>query len=120
MAGRRLRRLLTAFSTAIVLLPGAVASAERIASRDESAAAAHPAELAQVRAALSHPEVAKALEAQGLSPTEIEQRLAKLSSEDLQRLSANLDQIQAAGNVPNYVWILLAAFLAVSTLAIIF
>jgi len=120
MAGRRLRRLSTVVSMAIALSSGAMASAERIASRDDSAAAAPAVELAQVRTALAHPEVAKALEAQGLSPTEVEQRLARLSAEDLQRLSANLEQVQAAGNVPNYVWILLAAFLAVSTLAIIF
>ncbi len=107
-------------STAMVLLPAMTASAERIASRGEDAAAARPADLAQVREALAHPEVAKALQAQGLSAGEIARRLDRLSSEDLQRLAANLDQIQAAGNVPNYVWILLAAFLAVSTLAIIF
>ena len=42
--------------------------------------------------------------------------LAQLSSEDVRRLAANLEQVQAAGSVPEYVWILLAAFLAVSTL----
>jgi hypothetical protein len=119
MGARRLRRLLTAFLTAIVLLPAAV-SAERIASRGEDAAASRPAALAQVREALAHGEVARALAAQGLSASEVEQRLARLSGEDLRRLAANLDQVQAAGSVPQYVWILLAAFLAVSTLAIIF
>jgi len=119
MSARRLRRLLTAFLTAIVLLPAAV-SAERIASRGEDAAASRPAALAQVREALAHGEVARALAAQGLSASEVEQRLARLSGEDLRRLAANLKQVQAAGSVPQYVWILLAAFLAVSTLAIIF
>ncbi len=76
--------------------------------------------MAQVREALAHGEVARALAAQGLSASEVEQRLARLSGEDLRRLAANLEQVQAAGSVPQYVWILLAAFLAVSTLAIIF
>lgn len=120
MGARRLRGLLTVLLTAIVLLPAMTATAERIASRGEDADTARPADLAHVRAAVAHPEVAKALAAQGLSAEEIERRLAHLSSEDLQRLATNLEHIQAAGSVPNYVWILLAAFLAVSTLAIIF
>jgi hypothetical protein len=120
MSAGRLRRLLTVLLIAIVLLPAMPASAERIASRGEDADAARPASLAHVREALSRAEVARALEAQGLSAGEVEQRLTQLSAEDLQRLAANLDQIQAAGRVPDYVWILLAVFLAVSTLAIIF
>jgi hypothetical protein len=106
--------------TVVVLLPAMPAAAERIASRGEDVDASCPARLAQVREALGQAEVANALAAQGLSAGEIERRLTQLSAEDLQRLAANLEQIQAAGNVPNYVWILLAAFLAVSTLAIIF
>jgi hypothetical protein len=119
MGPRRLRRLLAAFLTAIVLLPTAV-SAERIASRGEDPGVARLADVAHAREALARAEVARALAAQGLSAGEIESRLARLSAEDLQRLAANLDQVQAAGSVPEYVWILLAAFLAVSTLAIIF
>jgi len=119
MGPRRLRRLLAAFLTAIVLLPTAV-SAERIASRGEDPGVARAADVAHAREALARAEVARALAAQGLSAGEIESRLARLSAEDLQRLAANLDQVQAAGSVPEYVWILLAAFLAVSTLAIIF
>lgn len=116
----RLRRLVTVMLTAIVLLPAMPAFAERIASRGEDSTASRPADLVQVREALSRAEVASALAAQGLSAGEVERRLARLSAEDLQRLAANLDQIQAAGSVPEYVWILLAVFLAVSTLAIIF
>jgi ParB-like chromosome segregation protein Spo0J len=120
MGARRLRRLVAVLLTALVLLPALPASAERIASRGDDTDASRPAELAHVREALANAEVAKALAAQGLSAGEIEQRLTRLSAEDLQRLAANLDQIQTAGKVPEYVWILLAVFLAVSTLAIIF
>jgi hypothetical protein len=119
MGARRLRRLVAVLLTVLVLLPAVPVSAERIASRGEDDAS-RPADVARVRAALEHAEVAKALGAQGLSAAEIEQRLERLSAEDVQRLAANLEQIQAAGSVPEYVWILLAVFLAVSTLAIIF
>ena len=117
---RRLRLFGSLLLTVIVLLPAMPASAERIASRADDTAASRVADQARVQEALSGAEVAKALAAQGLSAREIEERLAQLSAEDLDRLAANLDQVQAAGSVPNYVWILLAAFLAVSTLAIIF
>jgi uncharacterized small protein (DUF1192 family) len=120
MVTRRLRRLATLVLTAIVFLPAMPASAERIASRADDTRDSRRADLARVQQALSGAEVGKALAAQGLSAGEVEQRLAQLSAEDLDRLAANLEQVQAAGNVPNYVWILLAAFLAVSTLAIIF
>ena len=65
-------------------------------------------------------EVAQALAAHGLTPQEVGQRLGRLSDEDLSRLAANLDQVQAAGSVPEYIWILLAIFLAVSILLMIF
>ena len=64
--------------------------------------------------------VAQALAAHGLTAQQIEERLVRLSDDDLHRLAANLDQVQAAGNVPNYIWILLGIFLAVSILAIVF
>jgi hypothetical protein len=120
MGARRLRRLATVLLTAIVLLPAMPVSAERIASRGDDTDGSRRADLARVQQALAGAEVAKALAAQGLSAGEVDERLAQLSAEDLQRLAANLDQVQAAGRVPEYVWILLAAFLAVSTLAIIF
>jgi hypothetical protein len=119
MGDRRLRRLLTILLVVIALQPAMPASAERIASRGEDGTASRMADLVCVQEALSRAEVAKALAAQGLSAAEVEQRLGRLSAEDLQRLATNLDQIQAAGSVPQYVWILLAVFLAVSTLAII-
>jgi hypothetical protein len=120
MGARRLRRLATLVLIAVVLLPAMPASAEPIASRGDDAAGSRRADLARVHDALAGAEVAKALAAQGLSAAEVDERLAQLSAEDLDRLAANLDQVQAAGKVPDYIWILLAAFLAVSTLAIIF
>jgi hypothetical protein len=119
MASRWARRLVALVLTALVLLPALPASAERIASRAGDTSEARQADLTRVRDALSRAEVVKALAAQGLSAAEVEERLAQLSAEDLDRLAANLDHVQAAGRVPEYIWILLAVFLAVSTLAII-
>jgi hypothetical protein len=96
------------------------AAADRMPSRVEPADASRARDLARVSDLVARDEVARALAARGLSAAEAEARLAKLSDTDLHRLAGNLDELQAAGNVPNYVWIALAAFLIVSTLAIIF
>ena len=77
-------------------------------------------DLQDVKQLLARDEVAKALAAHGLSAEDVDQRLDQLSDEDLTALAANVDQVQAAGNVPNYIWILLAIFLAVSILVLIF
>jgi hypothetical protein len=119
MGAKRLRRLLVGLLAALVLAPCVPASAERIGSRAEDATASRETDLTHVRDVLAREAVAKALAAHGLPPGDVEQRLAGLSDEDLRRLAGNLDQIQAAGNVPEYIWILLAVFLAVSILAMI-
>jgi membrane-bound lytic murein transglycosylase B len=75
---------------------------------------------AAVEVALARQEVADALAAHGLSAEEVEERVAQLSAEDLSALAANLDQIQAAGAVPNYIWILLAILIGVTILATVF
>jgi hypothetical protein len=98
----------------------APAAAERIASKAEAPAESRAADLARVSDAVAREPVAQALAAHGLTAQQIEERLVRLSDDDLQRLAANLDQVQAAGNVPNYIWILLGIFLAVSILAVVF
>jgi hypothetical protein len=81
---------------------------------------AREADLARVESFLARDEVAQALADNGLSADEVEQRLARLSAEDLSALAANVDQIQAAGEVPKYIWILLAVLMAVTILATVF
>jgi len=78
------------------------------------------ADRAKVRDVLARQEVAEALAAHGLRAEEVERRLAQLSPEDLRSLARNVDQVQAAGNVPNYIWILLGILLAVTILATVF
>jgi len=84
-----------------------------------SKAEARSAELATIESFLARDEVARALAANGLGADEVEQRLARLSAEDLAALAANVDQIQSAGEVPNYIWILLAVLIGVTIVATI-
>ena len=105
----------------LVLLVLALASAPSMGGPIPSKAAdTRDADLARVESFLARGEVAQALAAQGLSADEVEQRLARLSAEDLSALAANVDQIQSAGAVPEYIWILLAILMAVTILATIF
>lgn len=107
----------------LVLVLGLGASlpawAERIASKPDAPQAGRAADLDRVTDAVGRDEVRQALAALGLQPSEVDARLAQLSDEDLSRLAANLDQVQAAGAVPQYIWILLAVFLAVSIIIMI-
>ncbi len=99
----------------------APAAAERIVAKAESRSASRATDHARVSDAVARDEVAGALAAQGLTAEGVEERLVRLSDEDLRRLAANLDQVQAAGTqVPDYIWILLGIFLAVTILAVIF
>ena len=117
---RRPRRIVLLLSLAFLFGSTLPAAAERIASKAEGPSASRTADLARVSDAVARHEVAQALAAHGLTAEQVEERLARLSDDDLRRLAANLDQVQAAGNVPNYIWILLGIFLAVSILVMIF
>jgi len=100
----------------------AVAGAGAIPSRAQEAPSASDsaADRARIEAVLARQEVAQALAAQGIAREDVERRLAELTPEDLRSLARNVDQVQAAGNVPNYIWILLGIFLAVSILLAVF
>lgn len=114
--------MLRSLVAVLVLGSSLPASAERIASRAEgtqASAAGRAADIARVGDALARDEVARALAAHGLSAAEVDERLGRLSDADLQRLAANVDQVQAAGQVPNYIWVLLGIFLAVSIIVMI-
>jgi hypothetical protein len=107
---------------ALMMLALAVpASASVIPSKaDDAPSAGRARTLEQAREFLARDQVAQALSAHGLSPADVDQRLGRLSDRDLQLLAAHIDQVQAAGDVPKYIWILLAIFLAVSILVLVF
>ena len=122
MHARLVRRGGAALVLAFVVGSALPSVAEVIPSKaaDPAPIASSGTDLAQVKAFMARDEVAKALASRGLSPDQVSARLQQLSPQDLHVLAANVSQIQAAGSVPNYIWILLAVFLAVSILAIIF
>jgi hypothetical protein len=87
---------------------------------DKAAPGASAAHRAAIEGSLARKEVAAALAAHGLSAEDVDRRVSQLTEEDLSALAANLDQIQAAGAVPNYIWILLAILMGVTILATVF
>ena len=70
----------------------------------EQSLEARQADLATVQQVLEIDGVAKALEAQGFTTAEVENRIAALSSEDLSSLAQNIEQVQAAG-ITNDQWL---------------
>ena len=117
---KRMNSLQTVAAAVLLgLLAPAASWSAAIPSKAE-AVPARDADLAQVGDVLSREEVARVLAERGLPPEEVAQRLARLSDEDLQSLAFDVDQIQAAGEVPRYIWILLGVFLAVSILVMVF
>ena len=105
---------------ALTVVAAPYAGAGQIPSKGEDATSVGRArDLKDVRAVLAREDVGRALAAHGLSADQVAQRLDRLSDEDLASLAANVDQIQAAGDVPKYIWILLAIFLAVSIIVLI-
>jgi hypothetical protein len=122
MISERLRtpRRLTVLLGVVQLVLAFGASASVIPSKEADPAAVRQDDLARVGALLEREEVAMVLAARGLAPDEVELRLAQLSDQDLHSLASNVDQIQAAGSTPTYIWVLLAILMAVVILAIIF
>ena len=121
---RRLTRTILFVAFASMVLPiAAPALAAPVPSKPARAPApdSRETDAATVQSFLGREDVARAMAGTGLTAPQIEQRLARLSDEDLRSLAANLDQVQAAGTeVPRYVWVLLAVFLGVLILTAIF
>jgi hypothetical protein len=121
MISEKLRTQRLTLLLGVIQLIGAFgASASVIPSKEADPAAVRQDDLARVGALLEREEVAMVLEARGLAPDEVEMRLAQLSDQDLHSLASHVDQIQAAGSTPTYIWVLLAILMAVVILAIIF
>ena len=115
---RKTARLAAAVAAVCLLSPVTTWGAAIPSKADE--APTRDADLAQIRDVLARQEVARALTDRGLASDEVGRRLARLSDEDLRSLASNVEQIQAAGEVPHYIWILLGIFLAVSILVMVF
>lgn len=71
------------------------------------------ADLSFVRNVAANEQVARVLAANGFTQEEVNQRLAQMSSQDLQQLANNLDQLQAAGLTrQEWIWIGIGALAA--------
>ena len=71
------------------------------------------ADLALIRDVAANEQVAQILAAKGFTQEQVDQRLAQLSSQDLQQLAQNLDQIQAAGLTrQEWIWVGIGALAA--------
>ncbi len=74
---------------------------------------ARNADLALVRDVVANEQVTNALVAHGFTPEQVNQRVAQLSQNDLQQLSQNLNQLQAAGLTrQEWIWIGIGALAA--------
>lgn len=94
-------------------VPSKTAANQSLESRD--------ADLSIVRNVAANEQVAAVLAANGFTQQEVEQRLAQMSSQDLNQLSQNLEQLQPAGLTrQEWIWIgvgALAALILVVALA---
>ena len=94
-------------------VPSKTAVNQSLESRD--------ADLTLVREVAANEQVAAVLAANGFTQEEVNQRLAQMSSQDLQQLSQNLEQLQPAGLTrQEWIWIgvgALAALILVIALA---
>jgi len=108
--------LLVVFA-AIPALAGPVPSKTAVNQSLES----RDADLTLVREVAANEQVAAVLAANGFTQEEVNQRLAQMSSQDLQQLSQNLEQLQPAGLTrQEWIWIgigALAALILVIALA---
>lgn len=71
-------------------VPSKTAPGQTIEGRD--------ADLSLVTNVVDNEDVAAALRTQGLSPTQVQDRISRLSDGDLHRLAGNLNQLQSAGH----------------------
>lgn len=94
-------------------VPSKTAANQSLESRD--------ADLTTVRDVAANEQVAAVLSANGFTQDEVNQRLAQMSSQDLNQLAQNLEQLQPAGLTrQEWIWIgvgALAALILVVALA---
>ena len=85
--------------------PSKTAANQSVASRD--------ADLALVRDVASNEQVAAVLASHGFNQTQVNQKLAQMSPQDLHQLAQNLNQLQAAGLTrQEWIWIGIGALAA--------
>jgi hypothetical protein len=96
-----IKRALTLFLVLHVLAWGVVpvAQAGMIGTQEALQLERNEAQLARIDAFLTRQEVRTQMLDLGVSPTEVEQRLAALTDEELQLIGQNIDSLPAGGSV---------------------
>ena len=122
MHSSRLRHLVLA-GLAMLLFAAALAPAVHALpvpskTAPEQTLSERESDLATVTSALDQPEVMAALTANGLTREEANLRLAQLSPQELGALATQIDQLQAAGQWPWWIWLVVAGVIVVAILAI--
>ncbi|HEV7766996.1 MAG TPA: PA2779 family protein [Thermoanaerobaculia bacterium] len=93
-------------------VPSKTAANQSLESRD--------ADLSIVRNIAANEQVAAVLAANGFTQQEVEQRLAQMSSQDLNQLSQNLEQLQPAGLTrQEWIWIGVGALAALILIVVL-
>lgn len=114
---RKLLSRSSVFLVAVALCLGAASPAAALPvpskSADDQSLADREADLDRLQEVVSQDDVASVLEAQGFTQDEVNQRLAQLSPDELHQLNGQIDQLQAAGQVPQYIWILIAVLIII-------
>lgn len=115
-----MKKLVSAVSAILLVLAFGVTSASPAGalpvpskSTDGQTLADREADLAKLRDVVAQDEVSAALEGYGFTEDEVNQRLAQLSPDELQQLNGQIDQLHAAGQVPQYIWILIAVLIII-------
>ncbi len=108
------RKTLTLVLALIISGVGLTASPALAGTQGDQAVAVAPA---AADIATARQMVADGLRSHGLSEQEVQQRLDRLTDQDLQQLSQHVAQIQEGGAPPNYIWTLLGVFLVVAIVA---
>jgi hypothetical protein len=90
------RSIILCIALAVISVPTFAAPMPSKAIANQSLDA-RSADLALVRDVVGNAQIAKALASHGLTPEQVNQRVAQLSNQDLHQLAQNLNQLQSAG-----------------------
>ena len=118
----RLRHLILAglalLFAAAALAPAVQALPAPSKTAPDQTLAERESDLATLASVLDQEEVAAALAAQGFTREEANLRLAQLAPEELAALASQVEQLQAAGQWPWWIWLIVAGVIVIAIVSI--
>lgn len=100
-----MKKLLTSLMLAFAMI-APQAHAGMIQTPD-TAAAAVGAERERIKALVARPELAKALEKQGIPAADVQARIDAMTDQEVHALAGRIDSLPAAGDMTTQEWLLL-------------